>query len=51
MRLPASSMACGAEQTHPFPPGGRNTDRMPKATYFVKRRSFSKRYFNTKRAR
>lgn len=50
MRLPASSMACDAKQTLPFPPGGRNTDRMPKATSFVKRRSFSKRYFNTKGA-
>ena len=39
-------MACGAEQTLPFPPGGRNTDRMAKATSFVKRQSFSKRYFN-----
>lgn len=46
MRPPASSMACGAEQTLPFPPGGRNTDRMAKATSFVKRQSFSKRYFN-----
>lgn len=51
MRPPASSMACGAEQTLPSPPGGRNTDRMPKATSFVKQRSFNKRYFNTKRAR
>lgn len=50
MRLPASSKAYDAEQTLPFPPGGRNTDRMPKATSFVKRRSFSKRYFNTKGA-
>ena len=31
MRLPASSKAYDAEQTLPFPPGGRNTDRMPKA--------------------
>ena len=51
MRLPASSKAYDAEQTLSFPPGGRNTDRMPKATSFVKRRSFSKRYFNTKGAR
>lgn len=32
MRLPASSKAYDAEQTLPFPPGGRNTDRMPKAS-------------------
>ena len=48
MRLPASSKAYDAEQTLPFPPGGRNTDRIPIATSFVKRRSFNKRYFNTK---
>lgn len=51
MRLPASSKAYDAEQTLPFPPGGRNTDRIPIATSFVKRRSFNKRYFNTKGAR
>ena len=48
MRLPASSKAYDAEHTLPFPAGGRNTDRMPKATSFDKQRSFSKRYFNTK---
>ena len=36
MRLPASSMAFDAEQTLPFPPGGRNMDRIPKAAPFVK---------------
>lgn len=51
MRLPASSKAYDAEQTLPSPPGGRNTDRIPKAVPFVKRRSFNKRYFNTKGAR
>ena len=51
MRLPASSMVFDAEQTLPFPPGGWNADRIPKTTSFVKRRSFSKRYFNTKGAR
>ena len=51
MRLPASSKAYDAEQTLPFPPGGRNTDRIPMAVPFVKRRSFNKRYFNTKGAR
>ena len=44
-------MACDAKQTLPFPPGGGNADRIPKTTSFVKRRSFSKRYFNTKGAR
>ena len=48
MRLPASSMVFDAEQTLPFPPGGWNADRIPKTTSFVKRRSFNKRYFNTK---
>ena len=44
-------MVFDAEQTLPFPPGGWNADRIPKTTSFVKRRSFSKRYFNTKGAR
>lgn len=51
MRLPASSKAYDAEQTLPSPPGGRNTDRIPMAVPFVKRRSLNKRYFNTKGAR
>lgn len=36
MRLPASSMTFDAEQTLPFPPDGRNMDRIPKAAPFVK---------------